>query len=93
VAEKVAQPAQPPVASAEPGRQRREVLPVRLPRLQPPPRPDEQRAPEVTVNIGRIEVVPPAVPDRPPVREKPRTRAESSGAPALADYLRERSRR
>lgn len=84
-----AQPA-PEVLPAR--RQKPDVLPVRMPRLQPPPRRDAPRAPEVTVNIGRIEVVPPAGPDRAPVREQRRTRAATSGAPKLADYLRDRSR-
>lgn len=71
---------------------RLDAPPVRLPRLQPPPGPDEQRAPEVTVTIGRIEVLPPARPERPPVGQKRPTRA-ASGAPKLSDYLRDRSRR
>lgn len=49
-------------------------------------------APEVTVNIGRIEVVPPP-PEPPPAAPRPRPRARAAGAPALADYLRDRSRR
>lgn len=68
---------------------------VALPRLHPGPAPAGS-APEVTVSIGRIEVVapPPAtvsVETRPPAR---RTRpARAPQAPALADYLRERSGR
>lgn len=65
---------------------------IALPRLHPGPPPPEP-APDVTVSIGRIEVVtpqPPAAP-APPVRPTRATRP--STAPALADYLRDRSRR
>lgn len=61
-----------------------------LPRLTPAPR-DDPSPPEVTVNIGRIEVVQPATPERKPPQARPRTR--DSGAPKLAEYLRDRSRR
>jgi len=60
-----------------------------LPRLTPAP-PAEPDKPGVTVNIGRIEVLPPPKaqpPAPPPVRKR------ESGAPKLADYLRDRSRR
>lgn len=61
------------------------------PRLRPPPRAEQGgAAPSVTVNIGRIEVVPPAPDNRKPP-QRPRTPARASGAPRLADYLRGRS--
>jgi hypothetical protein len=88
----------PSVAPMAPGEPAAPV--VALPRLHPRP-PSAQPAPEVKVSIGRIEVVaaPPtgpteaAVPSTaatPPVRATPR---RATGAPALADYLRDRSRR
>lgn len=62
--------------------------PVPLPRLTPTP-PVEDK-PGVTVNIGRIEVVPP--PKATPPAARPAGKRET-GAPRLADYLRDRSRR
>jgi hypothetical protein len=90
-------PSAPRAAPADPP-----TYDVVLPRLHPGPAPAPP-APEVRVSIGRIEVVaaPPAAPgpatpptptpETPPARSTPRRRATS--APALADYLRERSRR
>lgn len=68
-----------------------------LPRLAPaqggPARGDRLPVtPEVVVTIGRIEVVPPP-PEPPPPAPRPQPHPRASGAPALADYLRERSRR
>jgi hypothetical protein len=71
---------------------------VALPRLHPGPTPAPP-APEVKVSIGRIEVVAASpdvasaavTPATPPVR--PTTPRRATGAPALADYLRDRSRR
>lgn len=68
-----------------------------LPRLRPISPPDQSRAPEITVTIGRIEVLPPRSPEaRPPPQPRqpqaqPSRRAD--GAPELAAYLRERSQR
>lgn len=64
--------------------------PTPLPRLTPAPR-EEPAKQGVTVNIGRIEVVQP--PKAEPRPAAPRPRAKQGGAPKLADYLRERSRR
>lgn len=70
-----------------------------LPRLQTARSPEATRrdrrpaASEVTVNIGRIEVVPPAPEPRPPAARRPPPQARASGAPPLADYLRGRNRR
>lgn len=81
----------PPTEAAGPGA-------APLPRLHTgrssePGRRDRRPAtPEVTVNIGRIEVVPPP-PEPRPAAPRPRPPARASGAPALADYLRDRSRR
>jgi hypothetical protein len=92
-------PGQGPAGSAAPaaepgmhGETSRSPIPSSqpLPRLTPAPR-DDPSPPEVTVNIGRIEVVQPATPERKPPQAPPRTR--DSGAPKLADYLRDRSRR
>lgn len=69
------------------------VAPTPMPTLHPQPlarRPGSP--PQVTVSIGRIEVLPaPAAPAKPPPRSRPQPK--SSGAPKLADYLRDRSRR
>ena len=66
--------------------------PPRLPQLHPRVRlePPGTPAPQVTVTIGRIEVLPPAPPPRP---SEPAPPARAPTAPALADYLRERSGR
>lgn len=65
-----------------------------LPRLQPPSRTRQRPArPEVTVNIGRIEVIPPTPEPRKPPPERPRAPLRAPGAPKLADYLRERKSR
>ncbi len=66
--------------------------PATLPRLQPAPRADHAQAPEVTVNIGRIEVVPPRAMESTTPRETTTPR-RTAGAPDLADYLRDRGRR
>ena len=70
-----------------------EPQPAALPRLHPAPRSDHGQAPEVTVNIGRIEVLPPRAPEakRPPATTA--ARRLTAGAPDLADYLRDRGRR
>jgi hypothetical protein len=88
----VGAPSALPTASADPAGD------VALPRLNPGPGLTPP-APEVRVSIGRIEVVAappggataPATPAAPPVR--PTTPRRATGAPALADYLRDRSRR
>lgn len=91
------QPSTQPVAHEE-GTSPREPMPVAsqpttLPRLQPHPWADQGQAPEVTVNIGRIEVLPPRATEskRPPKTTAPGRR--TAGAPDLADYLRDRGRR
>lgn len=69
-----------------------ERLSAPLPRLLPQTDREPSRAPEVTVTIGRIEVLPaprPAPPP-PPVRAPARRR---TNAPDLAAYLRDRGRR
>jgi hypothetical protein len=67
---------------------------LQAPRLPEPARGDRRHAtPEVTVNIGRIEVVPPPPEPRKPVTPRPRPRTRASGAPPLADYLRDRNLR
>lgn len=60
-----------------------------LPRLQPQTDREPNRAPEVTVTIGRIEVLPApqAAPPPPPVRKPAR---RTTNAPDLASYLRDR---
>lgn len=67
--------------------------PIMLPRLKLAPRAEQGGAPEVTVNIGRIEVLPSRAtePEPPPAATTPRRRA--TGAPDLADYLRDQGRR
>lgn len=83
-------PTGPPVPAA--------LLTAPLPRLQPEltrtARSDlTPAAPAVTVNIGRIEVVPPPpAPPQPPAQPR-RPRSRASGAPPLAEFLRDRSRR
>ncbi len=57
-----------------------------VPRLHPQPTKPLQAPPDVTVTIGRIEVVPPPAPQ--PVRPRRRP-AKPSTAPTLADYLRD----
>jgi hypothetical protein len=66
--------------------------PATLPRLQPAARAGQGQTPEVTVNIGRIEVLTPHTPEsrRPSVTSTPR---RPEGAPDLADYLRDKGRR
>ncbi len=62
-----------------------------LPRLQPPPGAVSSRPPEISVTIGRIEVLPanPAVPTPPPAPKHVRR----TSAPDLATYLRDRGQR
>lgn len=89
------QPSTGPVAREE-GTAPRPPVPVAsqpatLPRLQPAPGTDRGQ-PGVTVNIGRIEVLPPrATESKRPPRTVPGRR--TTGAPDLADYLRDRGRR
>ena len=62
-----------------------------LPRLQPQTDREPNGAPEVTVTIGRIEVLPTprAAPPPPPVRKQAR---RTTNAPELGAYLRDRRR-
>ena len=65
---------------------------ARLPRLRlAPPSAEGGTTPEVTVNIGRIEVLTP--PSREAKADRARPRPRATGAPNLAEYLRERNRR
>jgi hypothetical protein len=92
-AERPADPPGPvPPGAPEPRQPDRDVV---LPRLYPGPPPPEP-APQVTVTIGRIEVVaPPAAPAAPAAAppSRPAQPARPASAPALADYLRDSSRR
>lgn len=65
--------------------------PVYLPRLTPVSRSEPATEPTITVTIGRIEVLPPAEPRKRTVPAK--ERRTETGAPNLAEYLRDRSRR
>lgn len=61
-----------------------------LPTLSPLAGPKDDKRPDVTVSIGRIEVVPPPEP-KPPPTAAPLGKAAT--APDLAEYLRSRSDR
>lgn len=65
---------------------------IALPRLHPGP-PAPEPAPEVSVSIGRIEIVTPPTPAPPATVVRPARATRPSTAPALADYLRDRSGR
>lgn len=70
------------------------AAPTPMPTLHPQPLARGQGSPpEVTVNIGRIEVLPAPAAEtmKPAPRQRPQPKP--SGAPKLADYLRDRSRR
>lgn len=84
----------PPVVPVRQERPRSDPSNPDLPRLQPSSRTGQRSArPEVTVSIGRIEVIPPTPEPRKPPPERPRAPLRAPGAPKLADYLRERKSR
>lgn len=62
---------------------------VPLPRLQPPSDRERSGAPEVTVTIGRIEVLP-AARAVPPPPHVPKPARRATNAPDLGTYLRDR---
>jgi hypothetical protein len=85
----------PPVVPVRQERPRGDPSNPNLPRLQPTSRTGQRSArPEVTVNIGRIEVIPPTPePRKTPPERRPQAPLRAPGAPKLADYLRERKSR
>ncbi len=84
----------PPVVPARHEEPRADLPNPDLPRLQPSSRGGQRSAvPDVTVNIGRIEVVRPTPEPRKPPPERPPAALRAPGAPKLADYLRERRSR
>jgi hypothetical protein len=81
-----------PVPDAQPPRPLERDGDVVLPRLFPGPPPPEPAA-EVTVTIGRVEVIAPPAPPTAAPPPKPARASRPATAPALADYLQDRSRR